>query len=270
MKRFTVLVAAMAAAAMPAPALAQADRSQDPAAAIAALGEMFPVEPLTPEQEARLPAATALIDRIIPDGTMGEMMSGMFNGFLGPIMAMEEGAGRPPVEKLLGVSADQFATLDDEAAARAANMLDPDWQLRKEREAEAMPRAMSAMMTAMEPSLKVAMAEMYAVSFDAVELRDIAAFFATESGAAYARKSFTMGSDPRYLGAMMQALPAALSGLADMKAQFAAATADLATPRSWEELEPAEQDKLLGLLGMSREELEANMSSFEAEEVHDH
>ena len=264
MKLLALLIAPLAAAVMPAPAVAQAGNPEDPAAAMEALGAMFPVEPLTREQEARLPAATALVDRIIPAGTMGEMIGGMFSGFLGPLMAMDEARSTPPLAELLGVSDGRLASIDAEAAARAAAMLDPDWQLRQEREAEALPRAMNAMMTALEPALKAAMSEMYAVSFDDVELRDIDAFFATESGAAYARKSFTMASDPRYLGAMMQAMSVALAGMADMQAELEAATADLATPRSWHELEPSEQEKLAAVLGMSRDELEASMSSVEA------
>ncbi|RIV93382.1 hypothetical protein D2V17_00470 [Aurantiacibacter xanthus] len=270
MKRFSLLVAALAAAAMPAPAFAQADSADVDAETMELIGAIFQPPPLTQAEEARLPAATALIDKIVPNGTMGEMMGGMFEGFLRPMMSMGEGEQMPPLADLLGVTSEQLASVNSETAARAVAILDPEWELRREREIDAVPRAMSAMMTALEPTLKAALAEVYAVSFDTEQLTDIDAFFSTESGAIYARKSFTMASDPRYLGAMMQAMPQILGGMADMEAVLTAATADLATPRSWEELEPAEQDKLLGVLGMSREELEANMSSVDAEEVHDH
>ncbi|MEN7537499.1 hypothetical protein [Aurantiacibacter flavus] len=269
MKLFFLLAAAFAATTLATPALAQ-DGSSQGVAEMEALGAMFPVEPLTPEEEARLPAAKALVEMIMPDGTMGEMMNGMFEGMLGPIMAMDEAGREPPLAELLGVSGDRLESIDNETAARAAAILDPDWRLRDEREAEALPRAMNAMMTAMEPALKAAMAEMYAVSFNAAELRDIDAFFSTESGATYARKSFTMASDPRYVGAIMQAMPQALAGMANMQAELDAATADLATPRSWYELEPAEQDKLARLLGVSREELGASVNSAEGEDAHDH
>ncbi|OYX64630.1 MAG: hypothetical protein B7Y88_11065 [Sphingomonadales bacterium 32-64-17] len=270
MKLFGLFVAPFAALALPAPALGQPANPDVTAERAEALGEMFPVEPLTPEQEARLPAATALVEKIIPPGTMGEMVTGMFDGFLSPIRAIEGNEGKPPLAKLLGVSRGQLASVGGEAAARAATMLDPDWQLREEREAEAMPRAMNAMMSALEPAIKSAMAEMYAIHFDADELRDIDVFFSTESGAAYARKSFVMTADPRFAGVMMEAMPEMMAGVANMQAELQAATADLATPRSWYELEPAEQDKLAGMLGMSREELEASMSSVDAEAAYDY
>ena len=270
MKRFSLFVAPLAALAMPAPALAQPASPEVMAERAQALGEMFPVEPLTPEQEARLPAATALVEKIIPPGTMGEMMTGMFEGFLSPIRAMDGGGQKAPLAKLLGLSPGQLVGVDGEAAARAATILDPDWQLREEREAEAMPRAMNAMLSALEPTIKGAMAEMYAIHFDADELRDIDVFFSTESGAAYARKSFVMTADPRFAGVMMEAMPQMLAGVANMQAELQAATADLATPRSWYELEPAEQDKLAKMLGMSREELEASMSGVDAEAANDY
>ena len=266
MKRLVLLAAPLAALAMPAPALAQPADPDLMAQRAEELGEMFPVEPLTAEQEARLPAATALVEKIIPPGTMGEMMIGMFEGFLSPVQAMEGNAGKPPLAKLLGISRGQLVGVNSEAAARAATILDPDWQLRKEREAEALPRAMNAM----EPTIKSAMAEMYALHFDATELRDINVFFSTESGAAYARKSFIMTADPRFAGLMMEEMPEMLAGIADMRAELEEATADLATPRSWHELEPAEQDKLADMLGMSRERLETSMSSYEAEGAYDY
>ena len=259
MKLFGLLAATLAFV-MPLPALAQGESPDDTAAVMGALGGLFPVEPLTAEQQARLPAATALIDKIIPTGTMGELMSGVFDGMLGPLMALKQADNSPPLAELLGLPEYRLATLDAEAKARAAAMLDPDWQERKDRMAEAMPQALAVMMTAMEPSLKSAMSEMYAVSFDDAELRDIDAFFSTASGAAYARKSFSMASDPRYVGAIMQALPAALAGIGDMQAQLEAATADLAEERGFYDLEPAEQDKLASLLGMSRAELEAGIA----------
>ena len=270
MKRLALVIAALGAANMPAPALAQADSPEAAAAAsIERLGEMFPVEPLTPEEEARLPAATALVEKIIPPGTMGEMISGMFDGFISPMMTANETAGKVTLAKLLGVPASHLRAVDEEAAARAATMLDPDWRLRNEREAETMPRAMNAMMRTMEPALKAAMAEMYAIHFDADELRDIDVFFSTESGAAYARKSFVMTADPRFAGAMMAAMPDMMAGVATMRSELEAATADLVTPRSWEELETAEQDKLATVLGLSRAELVESMSSVDPEVVRD-
>lgn len=275
MKSLLKLVAPLALIAMPASLLAQDAQDEvlsgdELAGVMGALGEKFPVEPLTPEEEARLPAATALVDKIIPDGTMGEMMSGMFDGFLGPLMELDESGGQLQLAKLLGISASQLENIDDDAVEHAAAMLDPDWELRREREAEAMPRAMNAMMAAMEPTMKSAMSEMYAVYFDATELSDIDAFFSTESGANYARKSFSMSADPRFAGAMMQAMPAIFAGMADMQAELDAATADLAEQRSWDDLEPAEQEKLASMLRMNRFELDAMVSGLEAEEAREY
>ena len=265
MKSILRFAAPLALIAAPAPLLAQDAPDEEAevmsedmlAGMMGALAGMFASEPLTAEEEGRLPAATALVDKIVPAGTMGEMMSGMFDGMLGPIMAMGEADAKGPLAKLLGVSSASLAEVDEAQAARALAMLDPDWQLRREREAEALPRAMNGMMVAMEPTLKSAMSEMYAIYFDAGELADIDAFFSTPSGTAYARKSFSMSADPRFAGAMMQAMPAVLSGIGTMQETMEAATADLATPREWGQLEVAEKDKLADAIGLARGDIEA-------------
>ena len=117
MKSILHFAAPLALIAAPAPLLAQ-DAGDETAEAteegevfsedmlagvMGALAGMFATEPLSAEEEARLPAATALVDKIVPDGTIGEMMSGMFDGMLGPIMEMGEEDAKGPLAKLLGV-----------------------------------------------------------------------------------------------------------------------------------------------------------------------
>ena len=85
MKRMTLsaiggLTLAVAQIAAPAPLLAQ---ETDPSAAeidaaMAQLSGMFTVDPLTDEQQERLPQAARIIDRMIPEGTLPEMMGSMF------------------------------------------------------------------------------------------------------------------------------------------------------------------------------------------------
>ena len=49
---------------------------------------LFSPPALSAEEEARLPAAQAIVAKIVPAGTMGEMMNSMFSGLLGPIMEL--------------------------------------------------------------------------------------------------------------------------------------------------------------------------------------
>ena len=245
MKKLLTFAAPLLALAMAVPAQAQpADDEAAMAEMMGGLAGMFPVEPLTAEQQARLPAATALIDQIVPTGTLGEMMGSMLDGVLGPIMAMEISDPVAVLEEKLGV---EGLDATPERARQALAILDPAWEERQMREMDAMPVMMERMFVALEPGMKSAMAELYAIYFDEQELADISAFFDTASGASYARKSFTMSADPRMVGAMMQAMPDMMGVFAQMESEMAAATADLAPERGFDELTAAEKKKLASL-----------------------
>lgn len=254
MKKLLLFAAPLALAFGSVPATAQSadDETADSAAMAEIMGEfaaMFPAEPLTAEQQSRLPAATALIDQIVPTGTLGDMMGSMLDGVLGPIMAMEAGDATTVLASSLGMDGVEL-DITPERAAQALAIIDPDWDARQKAELAAMPAVMQRMFVVMEPTMKAAMSELYAVYFDDQELSDISAFFNTASGAAYARKSFTMSADPRMTGAMMQALPDMMGVFAEMEEQMAAATIGLANPRSFDQLSAVEKKKLAALTGL--------------------
>ena len=255
-----LLVAGAALALAGSPALAQDDAPVDQQAEMmAAMQQMFPKEPLTAEEESRLPQAQGIIEKMIPPGTLGEMMGGMFDKMMGPIMQMAASNPRGEVAGQLGVEASEL-DLTDEQAVELADILDPAWRERNEAIGAVMPNLMKRMMATMEPTMRKAMAEAYAIYFNERELADIDAFFSTESGLNFARKSFTMSSDPRILGASMEALPAMMAGFADMEAQMQAATADLPEKRGWGELSSANRARIAALTGMDQATIEENMA----------
>ena len=243
-------------ALLASPALAQPAEDE-----LAALGQIFaPPEPLTAEQQGRLPAARALIERIIPPGSLGEVMGGMFDTMLSPMMQM--GVDDPASAVAEGLGSSGYAMdLSPENAAEAAAILDPAWAERRQVQMALVPQLMARMMAGIEPVMKNVMAELYAINFTARELADIDAFFATPSGAAYARRSLAMGSDPRMAGAMMQAMPSMFEGMATLEAELAAATAHLPAPRSYDDLSLAQRSRLSALTGLSKNEIEAGMAS---------
>ena len=222
--------------------------------AMAMLGGMFPAEPLTAEQEARLPQAQRIIARIIPPGTMGEMMGGMMDQMLGPIMKLAEAPATAVVSKGTGLP-DYALTMEPEQAAEAARLFDPAYAERHEREAAILPVMMRDLMSAMEPTMVKAMSELYAIHFTQAELTGIETFFQTDIGAAYARKSFTLSSDPRILSATMEAMPVMMEAFAGMEAKLAAAGEGLPAKRSFADLTPAEQARVAELIGYTVEEI---------------
>nr|WP_298924789.1 hypothetical protein [uncultured Erythrobacter sp.] len=274
MKTRTFLSATAALAAFtltPAPALAQDGDEQVSVAegeqagadeleqAMAMLSGMFPVEPLTADQETRLPLAEQIVAKMIPEGTLGEMMEGMMGDMLGPMMQMGPKASTTTVAEQIGVTGFEI-TLDEAEAAALASIFDPAWEERSERQAAILPALMRDMMTAMEPGMRKAMSELYAINFTSVELSEIDAFFSTETGANFARKSFTMSSDPRVMSASMEALPQMMGQLANLETQMAEATADLPEKRSFADLTGAEKAQVAEATGLTIAEIEENLS----------
>lgn len=254
-KVMAIVGAALLACAGPA----TAQEVSEDEAALASIVNLFEVEPLTAEQQVRLPAAQAVVGKILPPGTLQEVMGSMFDRILGPIMSLAAQPSEAAAAGQLGVEADVLE-LDAEQSAEVLALLDPAWQERQQRTMAATQDAIGRMMTAMEPVMRTAMAELYAVNFDERELADIDAFFSTETGAAYARKSYAMASDPRLMGAMMRSMPQTMGSFADMEADLAAAVADLPPPRGYADLGEADRARLGELTGLGLAEIEAGMA----------
>lgn len=240
------------------PAAAQEEEAP-PDDFLGAMLGLFAPEPLTAEQEARLPLAQTIVAKIVPPGTMGEMMNSMFSGMLGPIMDLGAQPSSAEAAKQLGLDPLDLE-LDTEQSAEVLALLDPAWRERQERTMAATKSAVGKLMTAMEPAMREALSQLYAINFDARELADIDAFFSTSSGAAYARKSFTMASDPRMAGAMMQAMPGMIGSFAEIEADMAAAVADVPPARTYSDLDTAQRERLAELTGLDQAAIEEGMT----------
>lgn len=225
-----------------------------------ALGGMFLVEPLTADQESRLPLAQTIVGKMMPDGTMAEMMEKMMGNSLGPLMELASAAA--PKQKLaenLGIEEFQL-DMSIEEAAELLEIFDPQWEERQQRENEIMPQMMGEMMAVMEPAMRKAMAELYAINFTTTELGEIDTFFSTETGASFARKSFTMASDPRVMSASMEALPAMMGAIMGMEQAISDATADLTPVRGFSDLSSSQKARISQMTGFTTEQIEENLA----------
>lgn len=247
-----------------APAMAQEETPSQDEQMMAEMMAMFAAEPLTPEQEARIPLASEVIEKMMPAGSLGELMGDMFDGFLGPIIKKATEPKTADFAASLGLEAWEL-DMDEAAVAEAVAIIDPLSEERNARKAAVMPRLMTDMMNAMEPTMRKAMTEAFAVYFNETELTDINAFFATESGAAFARKSMSMSSDPRVIGATMEAMPEMMASIQKFDAEMEAAVADLPAPRGFAELSEAEQARIAELTGYTAEDLAERAAAAETD-----
>ena len=258
------IVNAMAAAALvcAVPAAAQEDPEHSESAMspgeldefAGMMAGLFQTEPLTEEQNARLPAAQAVIGEMMPDGFYGETMAGMMDKMLRPMLTM---FSQP--EFVLGarltVDAEAIEALEEAEQAELTAMLDPAYQARGDAMVAVLTSRMGGMFTAMEGPMREGLSKAYAVRFDDAQLADIAAFFATPTGGEYARESMALFADPQVMQASMQALPAMMSGFGDIESAMREAMAALPAERGYGDLTEAQRERMAELLDVDPAQL---------------
>lgn len=226
---------------------------------MAAFSQAYNVEPLTAEQEARLPLARSVIDQVIPAGSMNALTSKMFDGLFGPMSYMAETTG-PNLSDFIGYDKSELALTDGEAAEIAA-IVDPAWQERQRIGLTVTQDVVRKTMVKMEPAMREGMSEAYAANFTTDQLNDLKTFFDTPTGSVFARKSLELASDPRMVRASMAMMPEMMQEFSKMEEAIAAATASLPERRTFETLSPAQKKQLMKITGLSEEDLEIGMMS---------
>jgi len=258
------IVNAMAAAALvcAVPAAAQEDPEHSQSAMspgeldefAGMMASLFQTEPLTEEQNARLPAAQAVVGEMMPDGFYGEMMAGMMDKMLRPMLTM---FSQPEfvLGARLAVDAEAIEALEEAEQAELTAMLDPAYQARGDAMVAVLTSRMGGMFTAMEGPMREGLSKAYAVRFDDAQLADIAAFFATPTGGEYARESMALFADPQVMQASMQALPAMMSGFGDIESAMREAMAALPAERGYGDLTEAQRERMAELLDVDPAQL---------------
>lgn len=258
------IVNAMAAAALvcAVPAAAQEDPEHSESAMspgdldefAGMMAGLFQTEPLTEEQNARLPAAQAVVGEMMPDGFYGEMMAGMMDKMLRPMLTM---FSQPEfvLGARLAVDAETIEALEEGEQAELTAMLDPAYEARGDAMVAVLTSRMGGMFTAMEGPMREGLSKAYAVRFDDAQLADIAAFFATPTGGEYARESMALFADPQVMQASMQALPAMMSGFGDIESAMREAMAALPAERGYGDLTEAQRERMAELLDVDPAQL---------------
>ena len=235
---------------------------------------LFQGEPLSAEQEARVPAAQAVVLTMMPDGFYTDLMNDMMDQMLRPMMSMFSNPDFV-LGNRLEVDPEMLAALDEAEKRELVTMLDPAHEKRGDAMVEAMTGNMGGVFANIEGPMREGLAKAYAVRFDAAQLTDIANFFATPTGALYAREQLALFSDPRVIQASMQAMPTMMGNMGDMENGIVEAMEALPAERSYADLSARERSRMSELLAISPAELEnvvtapSPMNSDSAEEYDD-
>ncbi len=218
--------------------------------------EMAQADPLTAEQEARIPLADIVVAQVLPDGIYGRIISQSLNGVLAPMLqALPTGVPVPEMASLLGVEEARLANLDPEVVEQIGTMLDPAFDQRQQIYSDLMLARMGGIMERFEPGMRKGMSRAFAQRFNEAELRDIASFFSTPTGARYASESMLLFSDPQTMAGMMESLPAMMEALPDVMVEMEQAAASLPRQRNVAELSAKERAAVAAALGVSVTEL---------------
>jgi hypothetical protein len=233
---------------------AEADGAMDEAAVLAMMSGLFQAEPLTAEQEARLPAANAIVATMMPEGFYGELMGDVMEKTMRPMMAM---FSEPDFLLASRLTLDEaaLAELSDAEKQELLTMLDPAWDQRADTMVNAIVANMGGAFAAVEPPVRVGLAKAYAVRFDEAQLADISTFFATPTGGEFARQSMALFADPQVMGATMEAMPEMIGSFTEMETAMEAALESLPAERDYADLSLAQRARMADLLGVEPDAL---------------
>ena len=233
---------------------AETEGAMDEAAVLAMMSGLFQAEPLTAEQEARLPAATAIVATMMPEGFYGEIMRDMMEKTMRPMMAM---FSEPDFILASRLTLDEaaLAELSDAEKQELLTMLDPAWDQRADTMVNAIVANMGGAFAAVEPPVRAGLAKAYAVRFDEAQLADISTFFATPTGGEFARQSMALFADPQVMGATMEAMPEMIGSFTEMETAMEAALESRPAERDYADLSLAQRARMADLLGVEPDAL---------------
>ncbi|MDJ0979551.1 MAG: hypothetical protein QNI87_13570 [Erythrobacter sp.] len=269
MKRlFTpALAAAALALSVPLAPLAAQEDSEPSAEEIeqeldamgAMFGDMFGnAEPLTPEQEARVPLAQSVVLKVFPEGTYAKMMDETMKPMMDAVMANIAGSPGVLLMELTGLPPSALAEIDEAKLNEAVALLDPSAEARNAEMADTMLRVIGDIVVQIEPSYRAGLARAYAVRFTEDELAGLDAYFATPVGAKYAAESFLIYADPQVMASMNEMMPAVMEAMPAMMGDVGAIAEKYPKGRTFSDLSEEEQTRLAGLLDTTLENLAAN------------
>ncbi|MEL6542848.1 MAG: DUF2059 domain-containing protein [Pseudomonadota bacterium] len=237
---------------------AEAEMKKEMDAVGALFGDMFgTADPLTADQEARVPAAQSVVLKLFPEGTYAKMMDETMAPMMDAMMGNLTGSPAILLMELTGMAPSELTSVDEANLTEAVALLDPNAAARNTEIADMTLALISDVVVKIEPSYRAGLARAYAVRFTGEELADLDAYFATPVGKKYAGESFLIFADPQVMSAMNEMMPAVMEAMPGMMGNIGEISEKYPKGRSFSDLSSEEQDKLAGLLGVSLEDLAA-------------
>lgn len=219
---------------------------------VAASAQPAPTASALAEQSvdaALLAKAKPIAAVILPDGTMERMMGPMMQKMMGPMM---DGMTTMPIREFLkagGMDPQEADRLGETTIEQVMAIIDPHYRQRMDVIVNTIMPAMGRFMGRYEPDMREGMAEAFAGRYNAAELDQIMTFLKTPAGEKFGSGFMQLATDPHYLGRMQKIMPDMMQAMPDIMQSSQAELAKIPKPRTYEDLTPAERNRLKGLLG---------------------
>ncbi|MEL6738291.1 MAG: hypothetical protein AAFO28_05155, partial [Pseudomonadota bacterium] len=215
-------------------------------------------DPLTPEQEARVPAAQSVVLKLFPEGTYAQMMNETLAPMMDGIMGNIVGTPAIALMELTGLPPSALSSVDEAKLTEAVSLLDPNAAERNAEIGRVTLEMVSGIVAKIEPSYRAGLTRAYAVRFTEAELVDLDAYFATPVGRKYAGESFLIFADPQVMASMNEMMPMMMETMPTMMGEIGALAEKYPKGRTFSELSAEEQDQLAALLDTTLEDLAAS------------
>lgn len=184
----------------------------------AIIDKLFPPQP--DPDPARLALSRTAVATMWPDGSYGTMVTGLVGGVFDRAMQLK-GSDLMPLNKpaKAGTATDpKDISLHDSMAAH-----DPYFDQRSAAIRAAIEEEAGKLSALVDPSMREGLSRAMARRFDAQQLADINAFFATPSGRAFAGQYLQLWLDPDAIRSMFNTMPAMMGLMPELKQKIKAA-----------------------------------------------
>lgn len=183
-----------------------------------------------PVDAARLAAAKIVIDKLWPVGTYRRMMDGTMGQLMDSMMESMMGMKASDLAGAVDKSGKAAEAVGDKSIGEIAGAADPYFRERIKLTMDAMMNGMIPIMESIEPQMRENLSKIYARRFSAGQLSEMAAFFATPTGKAYADQAMLVFTDPEIIKGMQAFVPELVKAMPDIIKKAEAATAHLPPP----------------------------------------
>ena len=184
----------------------------------------------TQTDPARIQAAKPVVDKLWPLGTYRRMMDGTMSKLMDSMMESMMGMKASDIAGAADMSGKAGKPVDDQSMGALAEKADPNFRERTRIMMDVMMSGMIPVMEKIEPQVRENLTKIYARRFSAVQLADMAAFFATPSGTAYAEQSMLVFMDPQMIQGMQAFVPELMKAMPDIIKRAEEATKHLPLP----------------------------------------